>query len=310
MKRILLAVDGSTPAQYAVEEVARAGWPEGTIVRIVSVAEFPDLSLPSGMPHQMSSYAGADKAFEERAEENLTQAISTFAEIAGADIEVISKVLRGDPKSAILDEAKAWRANLIAVGTHGYNAFERFWLGSVSRAIVAHANCSVLISRKPHHRSNGNTPYRVLLCVDGSEFGDRAVKEVATRKWARDTEIKVVSVADLSFATIPNVWALPDNYFEEIEQLQRHQATKALGNAMEQLTQLNKAKIEPVRLYDEIVTGPVKQSLLDFARENEISLIVAGSHGRHGFDTFLMGSVSQGLAFQAPCSVLIVRKDS
>ena len=79
---------------------------------------------------------------------------------------------------------------------------------------------------------------------------------------------------------------------------------------MEQLTQHNKVKVEPVRLFDEVITGPVKQSLLDFARKNEISTIVAGSHGRHGFDRFLMGSVSQGLAFQAPCSVLIVRKDS
>ena len=307
MKRILLAVDGSTPAQYAVEEVARSGWPEGTIVRIVSVAEFPDLSLPSGMPYQMRSYAGADKAFEQRAEENLTQAISAFAEIAGAEIEVISKVLRGDPKRAILDEAEAWRANLIAVGTHGYNAFERFWLGSASRAVVAHANCSVLVSRKPHFGSNGNPPYRILLCVDGSQFGDLAVKEVASRKWPGETEIMVVSVADLTYATTPNVWALPDDYFEEIEDLQRQNAKTAVAEAMEQLREHNKTKSDPVELYDQVITGRVKQSLLDFARENQVSLIVAGSHGRHGFDRFLMGSVSQGLAFQAECSVLIVR---
>ena len=308
MKRILLAVDGSEPAQHAVEEVARMVWPEGTVVRIISVAEFPDLSLPSGLPYQMSSYAGVDKAFEERAEQNLTEALSRFVEIARGETEVISKVLKGDPKTAILDEARTWRANLIAVGTHGYNAFERFWLGSVSRAIVAHADCSVLISRK-HERTNSVSPYRILVCVDGSEIGDVAVKEVANHNWPPDSEIMVVSAVDLTSATSPNVWALPDNYFEEIEELQRQQARKAVADAMEQLAASVKSRAERPSLRSEVIIGRIKQSLIEFAREHGVSLVVAGSHGRRGLDRFLMGSVSQGLAFHAPCSVLVVRRN-
>jgi nucleotide-binding universal stress UspA family protein len=36
-------------------------------------------------------------------------------------------------------------------------------------------------------------------------------------------------------------------------------------------------------------------------------LIVVGSHGRKGFDRFLLGSVSHGIVYRAGCSVLVVR---
>ncbi|MCI0524399.1 MAG: universal stress protein [Acidobacteria bacterium] len=38
---------------------------------------------------------------------------------------------------------------MIIVGTHGYNALERLWLGSVSQAVASYAPCSVEIVRKP-----------------------------------------------------------------------------------------------------------------------------------------------------------------
>jgi nucleotide-binding universal stress UspA family protein len=36
-------------------------------------------------------------------------------------------------------------------------------------------------------------------------------------------------------------------------------------------------------------------------------LIVLGSHGRHGLDRMLMGSVSESVALYAHCSVEVVR---
>ena len=36
-------------------------------------------------------------------------------------------------------------------------------------------------------------------------------------------------------------------------------------------------------------------------------LIVVGSHGRKGFDRFLLGNVSHGIVHRAGCSVLVVR---
>ena len=67
----------------------------------------------------------------------------------GADktLKITSEMPTGVPKQVILDEAERWGADLIVVGSHGYSAWDRFLLGSVSNAVAAHAKCSVEIVR-------------------------------------------------------------------------------------------------------------------------------------------------------------------
>jgi nucleotide-binding universal stress UspA family protein len=60
----------------------------------------------------------------------------------------------GSPKEAILDEAERWGADLIVVGSHGYGAIQRLFLGSVSLAVATNALCSVEIVRMPPHVRN------------------------------------------------------------------------------------------------------------------------------------------------------------
>ena len=60
---------------------------------------------------------------------------------------VATDVLNGSPKRTIVEEAEAWGADLIVVGSHGYHTWERMLLGSVSQSVAAHALCSVLIVR-------------------------------------------------------------------------------------------------------------------------------------------------------------------
>jgi len=65
------------------------------------------------------------------------------------DIEanVLTEVLFGTPESRIVETAEEMRADVIIVGSHGYNRWERLLLGSVSDSVVHHAHCSVLIVR-------------------------------------------------------------------------------------------------------------------------------------------------------------------
>jgi nucleotide-binding universal stress UspA family protein len=56
-------------------------------------------------------------------------------------------LIPGPPRTVILDEAESWGADLIVLGSHGYSAWKRFLLGSVSQAVVSHAKCSVEIVR-------------------------------------------------------------------------------------------------------------------------------------------------------------------
>jgi len=65
------------------------------------------------------------------------------------DLLVTTVFREGNPKDKILDEAESWGVDLIVVGSHGYGAIKRLFLGSVSLAVAANATCSVEIVRVP-----------------------------------------------------------------------------------------------------------------------------------------------------------------
>ncbi len=54
--------------------------------------------------------------------------------------------LRDGMPLAIL-EAESGSADLVVVGTHGRRGVRRFFLGSVAKATIRHARCTVLIAR-------------------------------------------------------------------------------------------------------------------------------------------------------------------
>ncbi len=55
-----------------------------------------------------------------------------------------------------------------------------------------------------------------------------------------------------------------------------------------------------------VLVGMPDTEIHRFAEENDVDLIVVGSHGRHGF-ALLLGSTSTGVLHGAQCDVLAVR---
>jgi nucleotide-binding universal stress UspA family protein len=62
-------------------------------------------------------------------------------------VEVTTKIIEGNPRDVILDEARKWGADLIVVGAGGYGSPGHMTLGSVAGAVVANASCSVQVVR-------------------------------------------------------------------------------------------------------------------------------------------------------------------
>lgn len=305
--KILLAVDGSEYSLAAVEEAARTPWPAGSVVRITSVAETP-LPAPLLMaPISSGTYVELERILEERAVAQITQAMARFGEIAGAQIEATAKTLKGDPKAAILDEAEHWKPNLIIVGTHGYNAFERLWLGSVSRSVLSRARCSVEIVRRPPAEIPIKGAKKILLAVDGSECSAAAVEEIANRPWPAGSEVHVISVIQLPFVPTTETWALSESEYTRLERVEREQGERVVDGAISRLRQSNTEREIPLTLTSEVLLGHPEETIIETAKTWNTDLVVLGSHGYRGFKRFLLGSVSQAVVSHAPCSVEIVR---
>jgi nucleotide-binding universal stress UspA family protein len=53
--------------------------------------------------------------------------------------------------------------------------------------------------------------------------------------------------------------------------------------------------------------GPAGEAIVEVARNEQVDLVVVGSHGRGAVGRFLVGSVSEHVVRHAPCPVLVVR---
>jgi nucleotide-binding universal stress UspA family protein len=154
--KILLAVDGSPFGEEAAREVARRPWPAGSEVLVVYVVETTPQPAPEMWAGSYEDYFGELNQWK-RAQGR--QALDSAARILDAredkTLRVTEEMLEGQPKRRIPEEAEAWGADLVVVGSHGHGFWDRLLLGSVSRAVASHAPCSVEIVRRRESAEGG-----------------------------------------------------------------------------------------------------------------------------------------------------------
>ena len=147
--KILLAIDGSKYSDAAVDEVAQRPWPAASEMKIISAVEPPFVPAAEPWTIPPAYFEEVEKAAHDKALAALEGALSKLrAAAADETLRLTTAIIRGSPRQVILDEAEAWGADLVIVGSHGYGAWDRFLLGSVSSTVATHAKCSVEIVRR------------------------------------------------------------------------------------------------------------------------------------------------------------------
>jgi nucleotide-binding universal stress UspA family protein len=144
--KILLALDESPHAKEAARWVARLAWPAGSSVLLLS-------SVRSDLYVTGELYTPASSELEMIVNEDVKRAEALVAaaapELKQRGLAVETRVTRGDPRFAIVDEAKAWGADLVVVGSHGRTGLAKLFLGSVASHVTTYAPCSVLVAKLP-----------------------------------------------------------------------------------------------------------------------------------------------------------------
>jgi nucleotide-binding universal stress UspA family protein len=144
--RILIGVDGSHGAEAAVLEVASRRWPLRSEARVVVVEDPVVPTLIGNLIPNVAGWLEGDGEAKAEWERKLAEHAAEL--LRPSELIVSSAVLKGDPKSVLVEEAERWGADSIFVGSVGFsNRFERFLLGSVSAAVAARAHCSVEVVR-------------------------------------------------------------------------------------------------------------------------------------------------------------------
>jgi nucleotide-binding universal stress UspA family protein len=145
---------------------------------------------------------------------------------------------------------------------------------------------------------------KLLLAVDGSSFSDAAVEEVGTRPWPPNSEVIVITAAELPMIVGLEPWAAAPIYFEEMEGAVRDSAKAALEKAVSKLKSMKTA----LAITSEVIQGPPREVIVDEAEKRGVDLIVMGSRGLGAWSRLLLGSVSNAVVHHAKCSVEVVRR--
>jgi len=145
---------------------------------------------------------------------------------------------------------------------------------------------------------------KIVLALDGSPCSDIAVEETGKRPWPAGSTVKVLNAFELPLPVTPEGWALPPNYFDELDVAVRTQAQNIVEHAIRSL----KARAnETISIDGQFLPGPARSVIVDEADRWGADLIVVGSHGYGRWERILLGSVSQYVVSHAKCSVEVVR---
>lgn len=144
--KIILGVDDWAAVQW----VKRMSWPRDTKVLVVSVAH-PAVGAYAEVYVPQPSFHAQVMEQEVRVHHELSSRIQRSLLTGGLSAE--ARVAEGDPRAALVDTARAERADLIVVGSHGRSGLSKLLLGSVANHVVTHAPCTVVAVKTGDHIS-------------------------------------------------------------------------------------------------------------------------------------------------------------
>ena len=140
---------------------------------------------------------------------------------------------------------------------------------------------------------------KILVPLDGSELAEKAIP-YATELCKGETEVTLFQVIH-----IPLPLAAPDASIAvpmpDPQELM-DEALKYLEGIVESLR--NEGVNAKAVVNEQDVTA---DAIVEYAKENDIDLIVMTTHGRSGLSRLVFGSVSESVVRHTPCPVLLIR---
>ncbi len=297
MTKVILAIDGSQPAQDAAEFLCRLPLPRPLEVVLLSNVFVPSLDLELVDPLLTD--------FREHQEMEAEQYLAKMEALLGGCSEKMQRLLvRGDVGHSIVEAAEDTNCDLIVMGATGRSGIGRILLGSVSDYVATHANCSVLVARKPLHAGTNSDPMKITVGYNDGEGTDEALNELASCNWCEKTQVSLLGVVPyfqgFSQDLMPNII--------EYRTEQRVATQRHLEKGRDQLRSLSNGVFQDNVSCDLVETEHVGEAIVSHLDESKSDLVVLGDSHRSRISRLLLGSVSKYVLQHSPCSVWIARK--
>lgn len=293
-KRVLFPTDFSVYANAVfacLPELKAAGMREVVLLGVVH---------PSDVPLGRAFQAETIDKLQWSAEEALN--IARMA-LEGKGLRVKTRIEVGSPPSEIVRVAQEENIDLIAMGAQGETAAQELLLGSVANEIVRRATVPVLIQKFHVVRELGHVKCehvcaqmftRVLHPTDFSDCADAAFQIVKRLKSAGTQEVTLLHVQDeraMRNRPAEQIAAFDEEDTRRLERMRRDLVLSGLNTRVE------------------LRHGIPFRETLQVAEQENVNLIVLGSHGRSAAQEMLAGSTFENVARVSRRPVLVIRRE-
>ncbi|MGV0046184.1 universal stress protein [Mycobacterium colombiense] len=285
---IVVAVDGSPASTVAAGWAAREAAMRNIPLTVAHAVSTPTATFPP-VPYPESLVTG----LEDEGKKAIMHAMKVAEDAMPAEraVPIGRKLVYAAPTPALLKMSDT--AEMIVVGSSGRGPLARGLLGSVSSAVVRHANCPVAVVRDgelPDPR-NGY----VLLGTDGSPASELAT-EIAFDEASR-RGVDLVAIHAWSDAAVVEVF---DIDWPAVEGEAQRSLAESLAGWQE--------RYPDVCVHRVVARDRAARHLIDKA--DGAQLVVVGSHGRGGLSRMLLGSVSNAVLHAVRVPIIVARPPS
>lgn len=288
-KSILVPVDGSASAEYALAVAVALAGRLGSTLHIVHVfGEHVTDALP---------VYGVTGSAARAAAEHYVQGMADRFRPALAG-RLTSSVIDGSPTPAIVAHATQVGADLLVMASHGRTGASRFWLGSVTDAVLRAAPLPILMVRG----IGGPAFERVLVPLDGSATSEAVIPHVITLARADTASIHLLQVEESAEDLRASVWGLaahePDDLANRLNRADHY---------LHGLIARFQSEWPPATVTAEARGAHrVGEAIVAVAIEREVDLVAMTTHGR-GASRLFIGSVADKVLRGTQCNMLLYR---
>ncbi|WP_353683814.1 universal stress protein [Thermodesulfovibrio sp. 3907-1M] len=268
----------------------KVGTKEIILIHIIDVSKIP-----------MEKYAGYDldfvKTLSEIAEKKMEEALELISESGLSSKKFITV---GVPYREILKVAEQEKVSLIVSGRQRKGILGEIFIGSNTDKIIRYGNVPVYVPKYPACFS-GNTaackrycenPFRkILYPTDWSDCAESAIEYISGLKNLIE-EVVVAHIMDEKSMKLQSV--------EKIKEFERMDREK-LENVKLKLER------EGFRVKTHLYIGKPSAEIIKLAKQEDVTCIVMGAHGKGFIEGILWGSVSRNIVEYSDRSVLVVK---
>jgi len=288
--RVLLATDGSKEAATAMRAASRLLTRTDREMHVLHVAVEPRFPKTAASAKQVVNHRLAAE----------TRRVLQGAKLILAEegVDALTLCQTGSPARVIMRESEDY--DITVIGAKGRDVRAEVGLGPVASRMVEHASGCVLIGRE----APSDKQVRILVPVDRSGGSEQALDAFTSYFDLESADITLLHVVE-------NLW-LPTEEEEEPTDPESNQTAQfrlELKREAEQL--LGETRVRFLEHHAGVTTsireGVPANEILSEADQGDYDLVVVGATGAIDMKHSVLGSVSSKVAWNAHCSILIVR---